>query len=308
MGFREEIGRFYAMMDGQALPLGMGCATIGGASDAESLRRYQVTLDAAYENGLRYYDTSVAYGGSEFRVGEFLSRVPRETVFVATKSTVLPSLSPDEARQLVRERLLNSLERLRVSQIDLFQIHDVESLDQILSDDGILPYLIEARQAGLIRYFGLATRYHDLLRVAVRHPAFDTILTYLDYTPLDQSAAALIAEAASRNVGVINGSPLSFGLLTGQDPRKNASISHEFRRYFGLASDLYDFATIRGVSVLALALQYPMRHPDINITLTGPASPDELTASLTACRNPLPDVFWRELNTELGVRLPPHLA
>lgn len=308
MGFREEIGQFHAVVDGQTLPLGMGCATIGSAGDAATLRRYQATLDHAYERGLRYFDTSVMYGGSEFRVGEFLSRVPRETVFVATKTTLLSSLSPGEARSLVQERLENSLRRLRVSTLDLFQIHDVETLDQVLSEDGVLPCLLDARKAGLIRHFGLATRYHDLLRTAVRHPAFDTILTYLDYTPLDQSAVRLIAEAASRSVGVINGSPLAFGLLTGQDPRTNTAISHEFRRYVGLAADLYDFAQARGIALLSLALQYPMPNPGINITLTGPASPKELDAALDACRAPLPDSVWQELNAELGVRLPPHLA
>ena len=304
MNFREEIEPFYPVVDGRPLRLGMGCATLGNRSDAASLLQYQATLDAAYEQGLRYYDTSVMYGGSEFRVGEFLRRVPRETVFVATKSTVLSSLTPAEARRMVRERLHNSLERLGVEQIDLFQIHDVDSLDQVLPDEGILPYLTQARQEGLIRFFGLATRYHDLLRTAVLHGAFDSILTYLDCTPLDQSAAPLIAEAARANVGVINGSPLAFGLLTGNDPRTNSSISHEFRRYIALASDLYDFAAARNVSVLALALQYPLLHPSISMTLTGPATPEELKASLAACRSSLPETFWQELHAELGVRLP----
>jgi aryl-alcohol dehydrogenase-like predicted oxidoreductase len=304
MGFREAIEQFLPVVEGHPLRLGMGCATLGNKSDAASLMQYQATLDAAYEQGLRYYDTSVLYGGSEFRVGEFLRRVPRENVFIATKSTVLPSLTPAEARRMVRERLHSSLERLGVEQIDLFQIHDVETLDQVLPDDGILSYLIKAREEGLIRYFGLATRYHDLLRTAVRHGEFDTILTYLDYTPLDQSAAPLITEAAHKNVGVINGSPLAFGLLTGHDPRTNPNISREFRRYIASASDLYDFAAARKVSMLSLALQFPLLHPGISITLTGPATSEELKASLSACREPLPETFWQELHAELGVRLP----
>src|ERR1044072_6818080 len=86
MGFREEVQRFYVQVDGKTLPLGMGCATIGGAGDSETQRRFQATLEAAYEGGMRYFDTSVLYGGSEFRVGRFLRGIDRSNVFVATQS------------------------------------------------------------------------------------------------------------------------------------------------------------------------------------------------------------------------------
>ena len=308
VGVREEIGRFRAQVGGHRLPLGMGCATIGQGGDAETLRRFHRTLEFAYENGLRYYDTSVLYGGSEFRVGRFLRGVARETVFVATKSLLPSALSPEEAAVHIRQSLHNSLERLGLTQIDLFQIHDVDRLDAVLAPGGPLETLIEAKQSGLIRCIGLATRYHHLLRTAVGHGAFDTILTYLDYTLLDQSAAPLIAYAASREVGVINGSPLSFGLLIGEDPRTNPRLSGEFRPRIGQAAALYDFAQARNLPLLALAIQYPMRNPLINMTLTGPASPDELLSTLNAATLAIPEPIWQELNAELGVRLPPEIA
>ena len=164
--------------------------------------------------------------------------------------------------------------------------------------------LVEAREAGSIRYFGLATRFHDLLETAVLHGEFDTILTYADYTPLNPSASDLITLAAARGLGIINGSPLAFGLLTGQDPRTNAHLNGEWRLLRRRASQLFDFCQQRAVPLLAVAMQYPFQNPGINITLTGAASPEELQKTLTACQTELPPDFWQELHAELGVPLP----
>ncbi len=305
MGVRDEIRRFHAVIGGRTLPLGFGCATIGRQADEAIQREIQATLEQAYTHGFRFFDTSAQYGGSEFRVGAFLRHVERSSVFLATKSPVPVALSPGEAALYVRQGLHNSLERLGLSTIDLFQIHDVETLDQVLAPGGVLETLIAAREAGLIRYFGLATRFHDLLTIAAAHGAFDTILTYLDYTLLDQSAVPLIAQAARHNLGVLNGSPLSFGLLTGPDPRHNASISAEFRRQRHRASQLYDFCAKRSLSLLALALHYPLQNPDISITLTGPGSPVELQATLAACQSEITAHVWQELRSVFGILPPP---
>lgn len=298
MKFRDEIKDFYAALKAGVYPLGMGCATIGHGSEEDAL----ATLNAAYAGGLRYFDTSAQYGASEFRVGKFLRGLRDEPIFIATKSPIPASLTPGEAAFYVRQSLRNSLERLGRSQIDLFQIHDVEELDQVLAPGGVLETLIDAKKEGLIRYFGLATRFHDLLEIAATCGAFDTILTYLDYTLLDQSAAPLAKLAREKNVGVICGSPLAFGLLTGQDARLDRSRSGEFRRRRGQAGKLYDFANVRNLPLLGLALRFPMRNENINITLTGPASPYELNLALNACQADIPDSTWREL-TMLGVSI-----
>ncbi len=291
MGFREDVRGFYATLANGVFPLGIGCATIGHGSEEVAI----ATLEAAYEGGLRYFDTSAQYEASEFRVGRFLRGLDDASVFVATKSPVPASLSPGEAAFYVRQSLQNSLERLGRDQIDLFQIHDVEELDQVLAPGGVLETLIEAKHAGRIRYFGLATRFHDLLEIATTHGSFDTILTYLDYTLLDQSAAPLITMAREKNVGVICGSPLAFGLLTGQDPRLDRSRHGDYRRMRGRAGKLYDFSRAHDLTLLGLALRFPMRNPDIDITLTGPATPAELKEALNACQVEISAQTWRDL-------------
>ncbi|HZP83339.1 MAG TPA: aldo/keto reductase [Chthonomonadaceae bacterium] len=300
----EEVRRFYTRLGDKTLPLGLGCAYLGQAGDADTQRRYQETLEQAYASGMRYYDTAEMYGGSEFRVGRFLRTIDRDTVFVATKSTIPEELTPDEAALHVRQSLHNSLERLGVETIDLFQVHAVDSLNQVLPAGGVLETLREAKAKGLIRYIGMATRWHDVSAESARHPEFDTILTFLDYTLIDQTAAPLIRFAQEQGRGVINATPLANGLLIGKDPRTDTEKHPEVRRHRYRATQIYDFSVREGIPLLALALQYPMQHPGIHITLTGPANPEQLQANLAACRVEIPADVWNRLHTELGVHQP----
>lgn len=299
MPFREEARRFCTVLQGKVIPLGMGCATIGGAGNAEAQRRFARTLEAAYEGGMRYFDTSAAYGGSEFRLGRFLCSVERERVFVASKCPIPTTLTPSEAALHVRQGFYNSLERLGVDWLDLFLIHDVASLDVSLAPGGPIEALLRLREQGLIRYIGLGTRSHDLLRTAVAHPEFDAILTHLDYNLLDRSASPLIAFARERNAGVLNGSPLAIGLLTGRDPRSLSRVSPAVSRHYETAVRLYDFCRARDIPLLALALQYPMRSEGVSLTLTGPGSPEEVSASLAACTLDIPAEIWQEVEALL---------
>jgi D-threo-aldose 1-dehydrogenase len=180
----------------------------------------------------------------------------------------------------------------------------VNSLDQVLSPGGVLETLLTAKEDGLIRYIGLATRWHDLSEMAASQTGFDTVLTHLDYTLLDQSARLMIEYAALRGVGVINASPLGSGLLVGTDPRLHREMYTEVRRYRPLAIKLYDFCRERGVSLLSLALQYPMLHPGISITLTGPSSPHEVNANMDACQVTIAPEVWQNLHAQFGTYLP----
>ena len=293
------VGAYRCVGDG--LAYGIGAAWLGrGGLEPEAVAKDAAVLRQAYELGFRYFDTSAKYGESELVVGEFLDgmRSARSSLFVATKSDIPEALSPGEARSYAIAKLEASLRRLRTDYVDLFQIHDVYTLDQITAEDGVLPALRQARDEGKIRYIGMATRPLELLERSVSENLVDAALTYSDYTPIDQSADSLVRLGVSRDVAVINGSPLSAGLLAGQDPRTiRVPEWHEesvVRRK--LAAEVYDLCAKHGVSLLSAALQYPLRRPDIAMNLTGPQSAEELKSTLDALRQPLPDVFWLELD------------
>lgn len=304
----ELISNFRLAASGGTIPYGIGCAWLGRKDLLpETLKKETELLEAAYGYGFRYFDTSSAYGNSEVVVGEWISLIDRQTIFLATKSVVPERISAELAARFVKVNLQASLERLQTAYIDLFQIHDVRSLSQVLADGGVLAELREAKRQGLIRAIGLATRDLRLLGEAVRHGGFDTVLTYGDYTPLHQGALPLIRSAKEHGVGVINGSPLSFGLLTGvevQHPEDTDDADLAKRKQ--IAGQYHRLCRQYGVPVARAALYYPLLEPGIAMTLTGPATMEQLQQSFEYIQAQadcgLKELFdaWSQMSRERG--------
>lgn len=297
IAFKREVRTFWLRHAGRAIAYGFGCAYVGrdGAGDGQTARDVAL-LETAYASGFRYFDTSANYGNSEAIVGKWLPSVPRGTVFVATKAKRFPAdLHPAEAAQAVKASLHASLERLRVCRIDLYQLHDIDTLDQATAAGGVLEALLDCKRQGLVRYIGVATRSLPLLTQAARLGAFDTVLTYADLTPLAQPAEPYIRRFGEVGVGAINASPLAGNLITGQDPRAIRLPAGDSRQpRLKLAIAYYDWCRERGVAALAHAFQFPLRYADIDITLTGPATAEQLRSTL-ACLEPSND-HWRDVD------------
>jgi D-threo-aldose 1-dehydrogenase len=280
--------------------VGLGCAYLGGGRpDAKRLAEVQAVLDAAYEAGFRHFDTAELYGASEFRLGDFVRRAERKSLFLSTKSRVPDYLAPAEAVVHLRQNLRNSLERLGTDWLDLYLVHDVSSLETTFASGGPLEFLLEEREKGAIRGIGLGLRSHSLLEEAVRNGNFGAILTYLDYNLAHRSASALIDLAASRGVAVLNGTPLSGGLLSGRNLAETKEIHPEMALRFPAAWRVHEFAAREGVSVLSLALQWPSRNPGVTLTLTGPANPLELATTVSALQAEIPEEAWSRLEALL---------
>jgi aryl-alcohol dehydrogenase-like predicted oxidoreductase len=214
------------------------------------------TLELAYALGFRYFDTAPHYTSSEWVVGEFVATIPRSSIFLATKFNLAPTMSPQEAAAHTRASLAESLRRLKTETLDLYQVHDVTSLDNVLAADGALEVLLEAKRQGIVRYIGVALRRHSILEEAVHFGAFDTILTYSDYTPFRQTAEPLIRLANEHGMGVINASPLA-----------------------GIREHKLD---IHDREILAASLCFPLTNPGIDINLNGPGSREEVQATYEA--------------------------
>ncbi|WP_127582529.1 aldo/keto reductase [Paenibacillus koleovorans] len=286
----------FRLAEAPPIAYGIGCAWLGRSpDDRRQVKEDVATLMTAFEQGFRYYDTSRAYGQSEAVVGQFVKEIPRDRIFLASKSRVPYTVHPNEAAKALEENLQISLSRLNTDHLDLYQLHDVDTLSHIWDEGGVLDTLLNFRKTGLVRHIGLATRQHELLEEAARQGSFDSILTYNDYTPINQSAKALIEVAEACRVAVVNGSPLCFGWLSGLDPRERAVGDSPRDKERQMRSvRFYDYCQKREVSTLAAALQFPLRHPGIDITLTGPATSNEVRASAQALGERIPDEFWTD--------------
>ena len=123
-----------------------GGAALAQASQADADR----TLELLLRYGVNHIDTAARYGDSELRIGPWMAR-HRKDFFLATKTGMRT------ARE-AREDIHRSLERLRVDQVDLIQLHSLghpDDWDQALGPGGALEAAIEARQQGLARFIGV---------------------------------------------------------------------------------------------------------------------------------------------------------
>ena len=168
-------------------------------TDAES----EAIINRAIDLGVNYIDTAAAYGRgiSQKYIGRVMA-TRRNEVFLATKTH---RRSYDESMQLLDQ----SLESLQTDHLDLWQLHNLttmEQLDQVFADDGAIHALEKARSDGTVRFLGLTGHANpDVLMEFMRRFDFDTILMALN--PADKYHRPfmdeLLPEANRRQMGVI---------------------------------------------------------------------------------------------------------
>ncbi|MDD4144487.1 MAG: aldo/keto reductase [Prolixibacteraceae bacterium] len=191
--------------------LGTGGFHVGWTTEKDA----QEIIETALEGGVRFFDTAESYskGLSEERYGKFLTPKYRDLIFLMSKTT-----GPDA--KTVREHLEGSLRRLKVDQIDLFQVHSVRTPQDV--DDriqnGVLDVMMKAKEEGKIKYIGFTghqnpfAHAHMLDRTS-ESDIFDGVL--MPVNVLDQVYFSftknVIPKALDRNLGIMSIKSLADG-------------------------------------------------------------------------------------------------
>jgi aryl-alcohol dehydrogenase-like predicted oxidoreductase len=163
------------------------------------------TMELLLQYGVNHIDTAASYGESELRLGPWMERI-RNDVFLATKTGKRTYAG-------AHDQIRRSLERLRVPNVDLIQLHnlvDPEQWETALGPNGALKAAVEARDEGLVRFIGVTghgTTVARMHRRALERFDFDSVLLPYDYPMMqnpDYAAdfEALLAVCQERNVAV----------------------------------------------------------------------------------------------------------
>ncbi|MCY3722768.1 MAG: aldo/keto reductase [Candidatus Poribacteria bacterium] len=278
--------------------LGMGGAGVGrgDVTDDEAIEAVHRAIDL----GINYLDTAPLYGESERRVGLALADGWREKIYLATKIGTHPEWRGDFSASGTRRSVENSLRLLGTDCLDVCLVHDPDSMDPVVAKDGAFDELQRMREEGLLKFIGLGVRQHEFHKIAIETGVVDVILTYLDYTLLSQTANDwLIPLAAENDIGIINGSPIAMGLLSGIEPDVSAERMHLGRSDAEKAHRLWEWTTDNNLNVLNLAIQFCFRHPRIAMSLTGSKNAAEVEQNFAAATPPVPDDVWEQLKTLL---------
>ena len=271
--------------------MGLGCARLGMAdrTDENAIKSIRCALDY----GINYLDSSTGYGESERRIGLALQGGLRDKVYLQTKMGTNPQRPQDYTAAGTRWSVENSVRLMKTEYLDAVLIHDPSDIAVPLAPGNALDELLKMKQEGLVRHVGLGCRSHAFHKRAIETGKLDIVLTYLDYTLLDQSAGKTTLPLAKRHdVGIVLASVLGCwsGTLAGGEP-KDSPRAHA----------MWVWCRQRGVNLRHLALQFALAAPIDGIVLVGPGTPAHVDEVCRETLTPVPPEVWRDFRAEFGV-------
>lgn len=320
---RRRVGR-----TALTLPVfGFGTAPIGELYAPVDETQSQATLDAAWDAGVRFFDTAPWYGRglAEHRLGGFLRTKPRDQFQITTKVGRTLHRPADPARldrspwtgglnfevrfdygyDGIMRSYEQALQRLALDTVDALVIHDLDAgyhgdaLDghrRTLHDSG-LRALQELKAAGDIQAVGMGVNTTEALDTVAADVDLDFLLVAMPYTLLDQASLHTgMARCAARGVSVVIGAPFASGILvTGSGAGAKYAYEAASAEVQAKVRGMEAVCAAHGVALAVAALQFPLAHPAVVSVIPGAIRPTEVAANVATLGTAIPEDFWSEL-------------
>jgi D-threo-aldose 1-dehydrogenase len=313
--------------------LGFGTAPMGNLYRAHSNAEALVTMEAAWKQGIRYYDTAPLYGLglSETRLNNFLKGKKRSDYVVSTKvGRVMELCKPGERTGIGkffdtpsrRERFDYSydgfmrsfefsFERLGLDSIDILLVHDCDIFthgSKEASDAHIKTVmksgykaLQKLRDEKVIKAFGAGINEWQVCQTLAEQGDFDLFLLAGRYTLLEQeqSLNSFLPLCEKRGIGIILGGPYNSGILA-TGPKKGAFYNYEPapKHILDRVAKIAALCKAHKVKLPEAALRFPLTHPSVVTVLAGAASPKEVAQNVATLSTKIPKALWKQLKSE----------
>ncbi len=300
--------------------IGMGVAQFGNLNRETSDEASAAAVDAAWDAGIRTFDTAPHYGLglSERRLGAALAGRPRDEYVLSTKVGRLLVPSPETAdrqddqgfvvpadtkrvwdfsRDGVLRSIEQSLERIGTDRIDVVYVHDPDHYgDEAL--DGAFPALIELRDQGVVGAIGTGMNQSALPARFVRESDLDVVMLAGRYTLFEQdSLDDLLPVAAERGVGIVAAAVYNSGLMAAPTVPDDAHYDYGpapadvIERARAIAATCAEF----GVTLPEAAIAFPLRHPAVVSVVVGTRTDAHVASTLERYGADVPDDLWPAL-------------
>ncbi len=305
--------------------LGFGSAPLGNYLRPLSEEECDQTLSAAWDSGVRYFDTAPLYGLglSEMRVGRLLAKRRRQDFIIATKvgrlltpckkeevngfffvETPQVRFDYDYSYEGVMRSYEASLKRLGLDRVEILYVHDIcalvhgsreasEARIRELIDTGGWRALTELRDSGDVLAIGAGVNEWEPCARLLELADPDLFLLAGRYTLLEQLPLdTLLPECVRRGVGIVVGGPYNSGILAGGTTYNYAAAPPEI---VARAQALDAVCRRHGVALPAAALQFVLANPVVVTVIPGGQTVKETKQNAAVLDEPIPPAFWQEL-------------
>ncbi|MFG6149363.1 aldo/keto reductase [Halobacillus sp. B23F22_1] len=305
--------------------IGFGTAPLGNMYRDIPEEEAMATVNAAWDHGIRYFDTAPFYGAglSEIRLGEALSDRNRDDYVLSTKVGRYMESEKEEAEQgelfehgrnnkvvtdysgdATLRSIEQSLERLKTDRLDFVYVHDIaqdfhgdEWLAQFeTARTGAFKELTRLREEGVIQSWGLGVNRVEPIEIAMELEEANPDLCLMAgrYTLLDHEKALqrVLPHAEEKGLSIIAGGPYNSGVLAGGSHFEYQKAPEEM---IARVEKLKSIAQRHNISVKAAALQFTLAHPAVAAAIPGASRPERIEEDQAALETVIPNEFWREL-------------
>ncbi len=305
-------------------PLGFGGAPLGNMFDVVDEATAEAALVAAWNSGVRYFDTAPHYGSglSEHRFGTVLRRYPRDEFVLSTKvgrllrpDTSHPENPPfrqglpfrvetDYSYDATMRSVEDSLQRLGLARIDIAFVHDLaaDHLGDAWEDQfdvartGAFRALTKLRDERVIKGWGLGVNLTEPCIRALELADPDIFLLAGRYSLLNQPALdGLFPMCAERGVQVVVGGPYNSGLLAGG---RNFDYQDAPPEMVEKRDRIAAICERHCADIRAAALQFCAAHPVVAAIIPGAKRPDKVRENARLMTMLVPAAVWEELKHE----------
>jgi D-threo-aldose 1-dehydrogenase len=302
----------------------LGCAQLGNLYRAVEDDDARAAVDAAWEGGVRYYDTAPHYGLglSERRLGAALAQRPRDEYVLSTKAGRLlvpverPTGRDDEgfdvlatsrrvwdfSRDGIFRSLEESLERLGLDRVDIVYLHDPDDhRDEVYA--AAYPALEELRAQGVVRAIGAGMNQSAMLADFARNTDMDVFMLAGRYTLLEQHALDdLLPVCEERGISIVAAGVFNSGLLARATPSDDAKYNYDDApgELVERARRIAQVCGRHGTTLPAAAVAFPLAHPAVVTVCVGARTRRQVERNERLFDEPPPAALWIELK-ELGL-------
>lgn len=288
-------------------PLSFGASSLGGVF--HSLREEEgiQAVHTVVDHGINFIDVSPYYGHlkAENVLGKALKEIDRNRYYLSTKVGRYGEDGQnrwDYSAGRATRSVYESMERLHVDYIDLINVHDIEFADLDLVCRETLPALVDLKEKGVVKHVGitnLTLRHFVYVIEHVPPGTVESILSFCHYTLNDDALTDYLDFFEQHEVGVINASPFSMGLLTDRGAPDWHPAPAQLKIVCKKAAQ---HCKSRGESIEKLAVQYSISNPRIATTLFSTTRSSSVLQNIAWASEPMDEELLNEVKEILEPR------